>query len=98
MQFPNLQICGISVWYDEKQHWITKWDGADDSQMEAVKGGLSDSMNRAACQGALVAISTIWKRSGYLLSNPANHTCWWKNHHYHSGHCRKTINDSQNPT
>jgi hypothetical protein len=25
-------------------------DGADDSQLEAVKGGLSESMKRAACQ------------------------------------------------
>lgn len=42
------QICGISVWIGTE--WITKWDGADDSQTEAVKGGLSDSMKRAAYQ------------------------------------------------
>jgi hypothetical protein len=44
------QICGISVWDEDKNQWITKWDGADDSQTEAVKGGLSDSMKRAAYQ------------------------------------------------
>lgn len=44
------QICGISVWDDKKNEWITKWDGADDSQTEAIKGGLSDSMKRAAYQ------------------------------------------------
>jgi hypothetical protein len=44
------QICGISVWDVTKGIWITKWDGADDSQTEAVKGGLSDSMKRAAYQ------------------------------------------------
>lgn len=44
------QICGISVWDVEKKEWITKWDGADDSQTEAVKGGLSDSMKRAGYQ------------------------------------------------
>lgn len=44
----NSQICGISVKWEGE--WITKWDGADDSQTEAVKGGLSDSMKRAAYQ------------------------------------------------
>ncbi len=42
------QLCGISVKHGDE--WITKWDGADDSNMEAVKGGLSDSMKRAAYQ------------------------------------------------
>lgn len=46
----NSQICGISVWCEDRKEWITKWDGADDSQTEAVKGGLSDSMKRAAVQ------------------------------------------------
>lgn len=44
----NSQICGISVFWNGQ--WITKWDGADDSQTEAIKGGLSDSMKRAAYQ------------------------------------------------
>ena len=30
--------------------WITKWDGADKTNFEATKGGLSDSMKRAAYQ------------------------------------------------
>lgn len=44
----NSQLCGISVFYNGE--WITKWDGADDSETEAIKGGLSDSMKRAAVQ------------------------------------------------
>jgi hypothetical protein len=44
------QICGISVWDSEKGEWVTKWDGADDSNMDAVKGGLSGAMKRAAVQ------------------------------------------------
>jgi len=43
------QICGISIFFDERG-WITKWDGAEDSDIEPVKGGLSDSMKRAAVQ------------------------------------------------
>jgi len=42
------QICGISVWDEEKREWVTKWDGADNSDFEATKGGLSDAMKRAA--------------------------------------------------
>lgn len=42
------QLCGISIKFEGE--WITKWDGADDSNQEATKGGLSDSMKRAAYQ------------------------------------------------
>lgn len=44
----NSQLCGISIKHEGE--WITKWDGASDSNQEAVKGGLSDSMKRAAYQ------------------------------------------------
>ena len=44
----NSQLCGISVKYEGE--WITKWDGASDTDWEATKGGLSDAMKRAAYQ------------------------------------------------
>lgn len=43
------QICGISIFFEGKG-FITKWDGAEDSDIEPIKGGLSDSMKRAAVQ------------------------------------------------
>ncbi len=43
------QICGISIYF-EGRGWITKWDGAEDTDIEPIKGGLSDSMKRAAVQ------------------------------------------------
>ena len=43
------QICGISIYF-EGRGFITKWDGAEDSNVEPIKGGLSDSMKRAAVQ------------------------------------------------
>ncbi len=50
-------LCGISIRFnrDDKEcggysEWITKWDGAENTDFEAVKGGLSDSMKRAAVQ------------------------------------------------
>ena len=44
------QLCGISLWDSEKKEWITKWDGAENTEHEPVKGGLSDAFKRAAVQ------------------------------------------------
>ena len=41
-------LCGISIRVDSE--WITKWDGAENTDIEAVKGGLSGAMKRAAVQ------------------------------------------------
>ena len=45
----DAQICGISIYFEDKG-FITKWDGAEDSDIEPIKGGLSDSMKRSAVQ------------------------------------------------
>lgn len=45
----DAQLCGISI-YIEGKGFVTKWDGAEDTDIEPVKGGLSDSMKRAAVQ------------------------------------------------
>lgn len=42
----DAQLCGISFKVGEEV--ITKWDGAPNSNIEEVKGGLSDSFKRAA--------------------------------------------------
>lgn len=39
-------LCGLSV--NINGTWITKWDGADKTHVEAFKGGLSGAMKRAA--------------------------------------------------
>lgn len=44
------QLCGISIWSEIRQEWITKWDGAEESDIEAIKGSLSSAMKRAAVQ------------------------------------------------
>lgn len=56
------QLCGISIWDEEKKEWITKWDGADGTNFEETKGGLSDSMKRSAYQ---------WGIGRYLYDLPA---------------------------
>lgn len=39
-------LCGISIRIDGE--WITKWDGAEQTRIEAFKGGLSSAEKRAA--------------------------------------------------
>lgn len=44
-------LCGISLKIDGE--WITKYDGADNTSIEATKGGLSAAMKRAAVQWSI---------------------------------------------
>lgn len=57
------QLCGIAIHF-EGRGWITKWDGAEDSDVESIKGGLSDSMKRAAVQWGigrvLYNMDSVW--------------------------------------
>jgi len=41
-------LCGISI--RSGTEWVTKWDGAEETDIESVKGGLSAAMKRAAVQ------------------------------------------------
>lgn len=54
------KICGLSLRIDGE--WITKYDGASDTKIEATKGGISDSMKRAAVQ---------WGIGRYLYNLPS---------------------------
>lgn len=53
-------LCGISVRIDGE--WVTKWDGAENTDIEPVKGGLSNSMRRAA---------VLWGCGRYLYNLPS---------------------------
>ena len=41
-------LCGLSIRLGGE--WVTKWDGAENTDIEAVKGGLSGAMKRAGVQ------------------------------------------------
>lgn len=46
-------LCGLSILVnhpDGSYEWVTKWDGAEQTDIEAVKGGLSGAMKRAGVQ------------------------------------------------
>lgn len=46
-------LCGISIFIrepDRDPEWVTKWDGAENTDIEAVKGGLSGAMKRSGVQ------------------------------------------------
>jgi hypothetical protein len=46
-------LCGISILCPrttDYSEWITKWDGAEETDIESLKGGLSSSMKRTAVQ------------------------------------------------
>jgi|DEB0MinimDraft_10_1074344.scaffolds.fasta_scaffold01477_13 ribosomal protein L15 len=45
--------CGISARNEQSGEWVTKYDGADETNIESTKGGFSDSMKRAAVQWGL---------------------------------------------
>lgn len=53
-------LCGLSLYV--MGTWITKWDGADESDIESTKGGLSNAMKRAAVQ---------WGIGRYLYELPS---------------------------
>lgn len=77
-------LCGISLWIGDA--WITKYDGADLTNVAPVKGGVSDAMKRAAVQWGVgrylydlkVAFAVIAEPGdrdayGYLKKNDAKH-------------------------
>lgn len=61
-------LCGLSVRLSNpaasEQQWVTKWDGADETDIEATKGGLSSAMKRAAVQWGmgrhLYSLPEVW--------------------------------------
>lgn len=75
------QLCTISIYDDELGQWIDKTDGAEDSDIEPVKGGLSDAFKRAAVKWNigryLYGFDTIWvkvepKRDSYIIAKSEN--------------------------
>lgn len=80
-------LCGISIKIDGE--WITKYDGADNTSIEATKGGLSGAMKRAAVQWSIgrylydldtfFAECSLEKLDGYERAKTKDNTVfYWK--------------------
>lgn len=61
------QLCTISIYDEELGEWIDKTDGAEDSDIEPVKGGLSDAFKRAAVKWNigryLYGFDSVWVKA-----------------------------------
>lgn len=75
-------LCGLSIRFGDD--WITKWDGSEYTQVEALKGALSGAMKRTAVQFGIgrylysldtefatcAPVESRFKASGHLISIP----------------------------
>ena len=63
--------CGVSLWDEQKQQWITKWDCGKESNTEAEKGEASDSFKRACFNlgigRELYTSPPIFIREGFVI-------------------------------
>ena len=71
------QLCTLYIYDDEKKEWIGKTDGAEDTDIEPVKGGISDAFKRAAVRWNIgrylydfnsEKVKVYQKKSGYDIS------------------------------
>lgn len=55
-------ICGLSIRINNE--WVTKWDGAENTDYEPIKGGLSDALKRAGVKWGiardLYSLPKVW--------------------------------------
>lgn len=87
-------ICTVSVLCempDGSWRWVAKEDGAENTQVEAVKGGMSDAFKRAAVKWGvgryLYRMPSTWQevRQGYLSNGVDG--CNIVQNRQHIGHC-----------
>ncbi len=78
------QLCALSIYDEERKEWVTKTDGAENSDIEPVKGGLSDSFKRAAVQWGigryLYSLGAVWvdvEQKGKTVTSPRQDASPW---------------------
>lgn len=80
-------MCGISCKFGSE--WVTKYDAAPNTDVEAVKGGISNAMKRAAVQwgigrylyklDATFAECSLEKKQGWIVGMTKDKKkVWWK--------------------
>lgn len=80
-------LCGISLKLDGD--WITKWDGASNTNIEPIKGGISGAKKRAAAE---------WGVGQYLynMKDSAFANCWIVDSYSASANVAKVKNKKTN--
>jgi hypothetical protein len=74
-------MCGLSIKVGDE--WVTKWDGAEQTDIESVKGGFSNAMKRAA---------VLWGIGRYLYDLPEGHAAISdKGRHYQAKNEKKGL-------
>jgi hypothetical protein len=63
-------LCGLSIKIDGE--WITKFDGAENTNIEPVKGGLSGAMKRSASTGWGIGRYLYYLEEGFAKILPEN--------------------------
>ena len=63
-------LCGLSIKVDGE--WITKFDGAENTNIEPVKGGLSGAMKRSASTGWGIGRYLYYLDEGFAKILPEN--------------------------
>lgn len=79
-------ICGISIFLNGQ--WVTKYDGAPMTDIEPIKGGISDSMKRSAVQWGMgrqlyefpkvYADVSSERKQGYEYQKTKDGVMYWK--------------------
>ncbi len=78
------QICVLSIFDEERKEWIDKSDGAENTDIESIKGGLSDAFKRSAVKWNIgrymYKMKPVWvkaKKQGrsYVVDDSNEVTC-----------------------
>ena len=69
-------LCGITI--DKNGKRVSKWDGAENTNIEAVKGGLSDAMKRAAVQWGIGRYLYRLPKQMYAIITPPGKGEFWQ--------------------
>jgi len=73
-------MCAISIKIGDE--WVTKWDGAEKSDIEPFKGGLSNAMKRAAVQWGIGRFLYHMESQWAVFSDDGEYNTKIENHYY----------------
>lgn len=62
------QLCGLSIYCEERKEWVPKWDGAETQISNRSRAVFPIPSNGPPSYGTWEGISTIWTRSGWILN------------------------------